>query len=252
MRNTNITKLNSSQKFFRFEMKYIINEATSKMIQNEIKNFMIYDKFTNKENHYFVRSLYFDNKLNSNFNEKVDGVRSRYKFRIRTYSRNLDSPIFLEMKGRENSRTYKLRQQIQSEYLELFYDKKRYFELKKIFPNSIFIEKFIFDNYKKNLNSNVLVDYNRTPFINKSGLYFRLTFDKNIKSLKNLKLFSNLSFKSWKECIAGYTILEVKFDSSIPLWFHRIIQNYQLRLRSISKFVISAETLGIASDFEGK
>ncbi len=252
MRNTNITKLDSSQKFFRFEMKYIINEVTSEKIQNEIKNFMIYDKFTDTENHYFVRSLYFDNKLNSNFNEKVDGVKSRHKFRIRTYSRNLDSPIFLEMKGRENSRTYKLRQQIQPEYLYLFYDKKRYFELKKIYPNNVLIEKFIFDNYKKNLTSNVLVDYDRTPFINKSGLYFRLTFDKNVKSLKNSNLYTNKSLKNWKECIAGYTILEVKFDSSIPLWFHRIIQNYQLRLRSISKFVIAAETLGIASDFEGK
>ena len=96
------------------------------------------------------------------------------------------------------------------------------------------------------------MDYNRTPFINKSGLYFRLTFDKNIVSLKNSNLFSNVSVRNWKECIAGYTILEVKFDSSIPPWFQRIIQNYQLRLRSISKFVIAADTLGIASDFEGK
>ena len=96
------------------------------------------------------------------------------------------------------------------------------------------------------------MDYSRTPFINKSGLYFRLTFDKNIVSLKNSNLFSNVSVRNWKECIAGYTILEVKFDSSIPPWFQRIIQNYQLRLRSISKFVIAADTLGIASDFEGK
>ena len=62
-------KLNSSQKFSRFEMKYIINEATSKMLQDEIKNFMVYDGFVNIENYYFVRSLYFDNRLNSNFNE---------------------------------------------------------------------------------------------------------------------------------------------------------------------------------------
>lgn len=245
-------KLNSSQKFSRFEMKYIINEATSKMLQDEIKNFMVYDGFVNIENYYFVRSLYFDNRLNSNFNEKVDGVRSRYKFRIRTYSKNSDSPIFIEMKGRENLRTYKLRHQIQPENIELLYNKKKYFDLKKIYPNSSLIEKFIFDSYKKNLISKVLVDYNRTPFINKSGLYFRLTFDKNIVSLKNSNLFSNVSVKNWKECIAGYTILEVKFDSSIPPWFQRIIQNYQLRLRSISKFVIAADTLGIASDFEGK
>ena len=245
-------KLNSPQKFSRFEMKYIVNEATSKMLQDEIKNFMIYDGFANIENYYFVRSLYFDNKLNSNFNEKVDGVRSRHKFRIRTYSKSFDAPVFIELKGRENKRTYKLRHEIQPENLELFYNKKKYFELKKIYPNNSLIEKFIFDSYKKNLVPKVLVDYNRTPFINKSGLYFRLTFDKNILSLKNLSLFSNVSASNWKECIAGYTILELKFNSSIPPWFQRIIQNYQLRLRSVSKFVIAADTLGIASDFEGE
>ena len=31
---------------------------------------------------------------------------------------------------------------------------------------------------------------------------------------------------------------EVKFDRSIPLWFHRIIQSYNLRRESISKFVL--------------
>ena len=34
------------------------------------------------EKGYFVRSLYFDNRLNSNFNEKVDGLLFRHKFRL--------------------------------------------------------------------------------------------------------------------------------------------------------------------------
>ena len=129
MININTSKIISSQKFSRFEMKYILNEK-SKNIQKEIKNFMIYDGFTNLDNYYFVRSLYFDNRL-IQILTKVDGVRSRHKFRIRTYSKQPNTPIFLEMKGRENSRTYKLRQEIKPEYLNLFYKKKNYFELKK-------------------------------------------------------------------------------------------------------------------------
>jgi len=242
----------STQTFSRFEMKYIMNESTSKLLKNEISNFMIYDGFAIKEGKYFVRSLYFDNKINSNFKEKVDGIRSRHKFRIRTYSKNFDSPIFIEMKGRENKRTYKARHKIEKENLNLFYNRNNHIELKKIYPNNNLIEKFIFDCYKKDLAPKLLVDYNRMPFINKSGLYFRLTFDNDIVSLENSKLFSNTSYKNWKECLAGYTILELKFDSSIPSWFQRIIQNYQLQLRSISKFVIAANTLGIASDFEGR
>ncbi len=242
------------EKFSRFEMKYILKEKLSIKIQREIENFMIYDGFATEErgNKYFVRSLYFDNLLNSNFNEKVDGVRTRHKYRIRTYSKNERSPIFIELKGRENKRTYKSRLEIAKENLHIFYDKSKYFQLKKIYPNNKLIDQFIFDCYKKNLIPRLLVDYNRKPFINKSGLYFRLTFDNHITSLKNMELFTNTSDKNWIECLAGYTILELKFNHSIPPWFQRIIHSYQLNIRSISKFVISADTLGIASDFEGK
>ena len=250
-----ITK-NIQQKFSRFEMKYIIRKSISESIQKEIRNFMIYDGYANKElkKNYFVRSLYFENNNYSNFNEKVDGVKLRHKYRIRTYSNKLDknTPIFLELKGRGNERTYKIRFFIEQNDLNLFFEKKNYFKLKKTYSDNYLIEQFIFDCYRKNLSPKILVDYNRTPYINKSGLYFRLTFDNNIVSLSNSSLYSTSLNSGWRECLAGFTILEVKFESSIPAWFQRIVQSYQLQIRSISKFVIATDTLGLASDFEGK
>ena len=252
----NTTSKNIQQKFSRFEMKYIIRKSISESIQKEIRNFMIYDGYANKElkKNYFVRSLYFENNNYSNFNEKVDGVKLRHKYRIRTYSNKLDknTPIFLELKGRENLRTYKTRFFIEQNDLNLFFEKKNYFKLKKTYSDNYLIEQFIFDCYRKNLSPKILVDYNRTPYINKSGLYFRLTFDNNIVSLSNSSLYSTSLNSGWRECLAGFTILEVKFESSIPAWFQRIVQSYQLQIRSISKFVIAADTLGLASDFEGK
>ena len=252
----NIASKNIQQKFSRFEMKYIIRKSISESIQKEIRNFMIYDGYATKElkKNYFVRSLYFENNNYSNFNEKVDGVKLRHKYRIRTYSNKLDKniPIFLELKGRENERTYKIRFFIKQDDLNLFFEKKNYFKLKKIYSDNYLIEQFIFDCYRKNLSPKILVDYNRTPYINKSGLYFRLTFDNNIVSLSNSSLYSTSLNSGWRECLAGFTILEVKFKSSIPAWFQRIVQSYQLQIRSISKFVIAADTLGLASDFEGK
>ena len=252
----NTASKNIQQKFSRFEMKYIIRKSISESIQKEIRNFMIYDGYANKElkKNYFVRSLYFENNNYSNFNEKVDGVKLRHKYRIRTYSNKLDknTPIFLELKGRENLRTYKTRFFIEQNDLNLFFEKKNYFKLKKTYLDNYLIEQFIFDCYRKNLSPKILVDYNRTPYINKSGLYFRLTFDNNIVSLSNSSLYSTSLNSGWRECLAGFTILEVKFESSIPAWFQRIVQSYQLQIRSISKFVIAADTLGLASDFEGK
>jgi len=45
--------------------------------------------------------------------------------------------------------------------------------------------------------------------------------------------------------------LEVKFFRRIPPWFHRIIQAYDLRRLSISKFARGMEVCGFAEDTGG-
>ena len=100
----------------------------------------------------------------------------------------------------------------------------------------------------KDIKPYILIDYVRRPYVNKFGLYFRLTFDNNLFSTRANNLFSDKKHLSWLECKAGYTILEVKFDRSIPAWFHRVIQSYNLNRRSISKFTIGMSTCGIANE----
>ena len=99
------------------------------------------------------------------------------------------------------------------------------------------IKEFIFDVLKKRITPRILIDYKRKPLINKHGLYFRLTFDSNLVSSKAKTLFKEKNFFFPQACKPGFTILEVKFERSIPAWFHRTIQAYDLKRKSISKFV---------------
>ncbi len=92
------------------------------------------------------------------------------------------------------------------------------------------------------------MDYERRPYLNNFGLYFRLTFDSHIKALKTDVLYPGSDSQPFQECCAGYTVLEVKFERSLPPWFHRIIQNYNLMRLSISKFVIGMDQCDIAED----
>ena len=244
--------MKENQILYRYEFKYILNKKISDQIEKEARNFMIYDGHVNKEldNKYFVRSLYFENNFSSNFYEKADGMKIRRKYRLRTYSNIFDPkvPIFFEVKGRISERTYKKRINIKNKYLNLFLSQSQNFNLLNLYPNNEMIRNFIFDSFRKNLKPLILVDYKRRPYINKFGLYFRLTFDTNLLSSKTNNLFSNDKYSSWLECKAGYTILEVKFDRSIPAWFHRIIQCYNLKRKSISKFVIGMSSCGMASE----
>ena len=238
--------MKENQLFTRYEFKYLLNNKISNMIENEAKHFMSYDDFAVNipDNQYFVRSLYYDDNSFSNFFEKVDGIKSRRKFRIRTYGNSLknNSPIFLEIKGRHLERTFKKRTIIDSKYIELFLNSEKNSKLLEIYPNNIIINDFVFDSIKKKIKPCVLIDYKRRPYINNFGLYFRLTFDCNVVSSKSKILFSNEKKSTPLECKSGYTILEVKFNRSIPAWFHRIIQSYSLTRRSISKFVLGVCT----------
>ena len=244
--------MKENQILYRYEFKYILNKKISDQIEKEARNFMIYDGHVKKklDNKYFVRSLYFENNFSSNFYEKVDGMKIRKKYRLRTYSNFFDPkvPIFFEVKGRISERTYKKRINIKNKYLNLFLSQSQNFNLLNLYSNNEMIINFIFDSFRKNLKPLILVDYKRRPYINKFGLYFRLTFDTNLLSSKTNNLFSNDKYSSWLECKAGYTILEVKFDRSIPAWFHRIIQCYNLKRKSISKFVLGMSSCGLARE----
>ena len=247
-----IYQKNKTESFSRYEFKYLLPHKKANMIENEIKNFMILDQNAekNKNKNYFVRSLYFDNEIFTNFYEKVDGMEIRKKFRIRVYSKdkNSKSPIFLEMKGRRNQRTYKLRTKIDKKHIRYLVNNENLNYLSKIYTNqNNVINHFIYDSLKKKIKPKVLVDYDRKAYFNKFGLLFRLTFDNNILASPASDLFDTKKL-NFKETRAGYTVLELKFERSIQPWFHRIIQNYNLSRISISKFAIGMEKSGFGHE----
>jgi len=243
----NITKV---EEFHRYEFKYVINNDMAIILQNEIENFMNYDGYIHEElgNAYLVRSLYFDNVFASNFFEKIDGVRYRTKFRLRTYSKKNDnsSPLFLEQKGRHLNRVFKSRCLINTEDLGMFISENKYSELTNIYQNEV-AEDFVFQGYKKKLKPRVLVDYIRKPYTSNYDSNFRITFDSSIKSQESSSLFPKDDFRI-VQSLPGYVIMEVKFHRRIPAWFHRILQTHNLSRVSISKFVIGMTSCNLATD----
>ena len=244
---------NKTESFSRYEFKFLLNKKKADQIENEIKNFMVLDINADKQKNkkYFVRSLYFDTPDYANFYEKVDGIKLRKKFRIRSYTNKKDgkSNLFLEMKGRKNQKTYKLRTKILQEHLNFFSNQKNLFQLFQYYSkeNKV-INDFVFETLRKKIEPKIIVDYNRRPYINKFGLLFRLTFDTELKSSAGQNIFDNDNNFNFKEFASGKTILELKFERSIQPWFHRIIQNYNLMRLSVSKFALGMEKNGFGSE----
>ena len=118
----------------RYEFKYFLPKNIGEEIKNHVSKFMILDHFANLDlkKNYFVRSIYFEDEFNSNFEEKINGYRIRKKFRLRYYNKNVNnSPVFLETKGRNLERTYKRRVGLDNSDLEIIKQGKFLFNLIK-------------------------------------------------------------------------------------------------------------------------
>ena len=71
-------------KLLRQEFKFYISNEEIMFLRKSLKLLMKLDENSNKKKGlYTITSLYFDSPNNDAFNEKVDGVYSREKFRIR-------------------------------------------------------------------------------------------------------------------------------------------------------------------------
>lgn len=237
------------QEFSRYEFKYLLDANRRKNIEREVQMFMSYDGHAmgNDTKNYFVRSLYFDNAAMKNFYEKIDGVRSRSKYRLRTYSTNAgDAPTFLEKKSRKINRVLKERTLISGNDVLLFKPPINLDKLLSRHRNNRLVNEFIASMLRDILNPVLLVDYFRSPYTSQYDANFRVTFDSGLSAYPSDTLFFNGAELS--KVIAGYTILEVKFNRKIPSWFHRIIQAYNLERLSISKYVAAAKETGMAID----
>ncbi len=236
--------------FARFEFKYVLAKDLRDEVESELKYFLDFDPFVENRPHhqYLVRSLYFDDPYYTAFFDKIDGLHTRSKFRVRTYTDNPDddTPYFLEIKGRHNNLVFKHRDIVKtvSGGIKEKGDDLAAFLLKHV-PESPLRTQFEYEIHKKRIRPVALIDYFRRPYISKYDPEFRLTFDEQLQGTVTKSMFPS-STDRCRNLIPGYTVMEVKFRRHIPSWFHRIIQSYNLWRVSLSKICEGIETLELA------
>lgn len=241
--------------FSRFEFKYVLPKSKRDEVESELKYFLTLDPYVdgkpNKK--YFVRSLYFDDAAFTHYYEKIDGMLDRTKFRVRTYTSDPTEgcATFLEIKGKYNALVYKHRspfKDLSTESLLIKGDNMISSTLKNT-EESPTLNQFNFEVERKGLSPVVLIDYFRRPYISKYAPDFRLTFDDTLTGTRTRSLFPSKR-DSVKAILRGYTVMEVKFNHHIPSWFHRIVQSYELRRVSISKYCKGVEIFNLTPSLE--
>jgi hypothetical protein len=236
--------------FLRFEFKYVMARAVCDEVEAELRHFVELDPYVaaQPDHRYLVRSLYFDDPDFSCYREKCDGVHTRRKFRIRTYGREPDgnAPWFLETKGRYNNLVFKHRTPFTGGFDRMAAGDALIRATLQHAAGSQVRDEFEFQCYRRLLCPVAIVDYLRRPYISRFDPDFRLTFDSELTAAQSAALFPRHA--TLRALLPGYTVMEIKFRHHVPSWFHRILQAYELRRRSISKICTAMEALGLQID----
>ncbi len=237
--------------FTRFEFKYVLDSDTAAAIEQEIRHFMEVDGHVSAEHdeRYLVRSLYFDTPNCVNFYEKIDGIKARRKYRLRTYSTrpSAEVPIFLEEKNRIDNRVFKYRTPMTLADLQTIESNAGPSALLFEHLDNQILQRFAARVLTAQERPVVLVGYLRRAFVSNFDIDFRVTFDSRLSTIPARSLF-DAAGTSMRSCLAGYTVLEVKFKRRVPSWFHRIVQSHQLRRVSVSKYCEGMIASGLAVD----
>lgn len=193
---------------FRHEVKHEINLSDMIIIRQRLKAVAYSDPHA-IDGKYFIRSLYFDNLYDKALKDKINGVNTREKFRIRLYN-NDTSVIHLEKKSKMNNLGNKQSAELTKEQSQSIVNGDTKWMVDSKYP---LIRELYSKMTLQGLSPKTIVDYTREPFIFPAG-NVRVTLDYNIRSGIQCTDFLNPNCVTVP--VTDSVILEVKWDAFLP------------------------------------
>lgn len=222
-------------KVFREEKKFLISIDEFIKKSHMLSQVMIEDPH-NGVHGYIIRSLYFDTLYDGDYFEKLAGVETRRKLRLRIYDPNADFAM-LEMKQKQGVNQLKRSLRL-SRNDAIALTKGDYS------PLLTYDEPFAAECYAmmrcRCYRPKTIVQYHRKAFIAKENK-IRITFDNQIEATEScFDLFSpKLNMNS---VLDPYdVVLEVKFNGFLLDYIRRMINSIDRSELSVSKYVLALQ-----------
>lgn len=222
----------------RHELKYFITEAQAAAIKQSIAPFMKLDKYCRNQpsQSYPIVSLYLDSKDMRLCRESVTGDKNRFKLRIRSYTDASDYPRFFEIKRRVGTIIIKSRTRVFEHSIpELLAGRFPPPEGNDLEEQAL--RQFLL--YARTIGAGPLVRvrYRRQAFVGKVDKRVRITLDRDLCTNPTSVPTVELNGMGWRPLRLRGVILEIKFTGQYPPWIGRMVRYYNLRAKSISKYV---------------
>ncbi|OGY51294.1 MAG: hypothetical protein A3J59_02380 [Candidatus Buchananbacteria bacterium RIFCSPHIGHO2_02_FULL_56_16] len=237
------TKTKIKVHFQRFEFKYQLPVETIEGLLPQLLKYLEFDPYAQRlpGRQYTVASLYYDSAGLDCYYQKLAGLRTRKKLRVRLYDFNLkpETPVFLEIKRKYDTVVVKDRLTMSYQACQdlLVNNKKPATPLSDHDQETL--NEFLWLKLYNGMVPQVMVLYDRKPLVGRVDPQFRVTIDSNVRTFTA----DWLTAKGIAQPVSrGIAVLEVKFNNVLPFWFHQIIRRYNLAQQPFSKYCRSLET----------
>ena len=229
---------------FRYEQKYEIKYYQYEELRQVLRQLMTPDIHAGIRGEYMIRSLYFDDMYHSAYEEKLAGVYRRKKYRIRIYECS-DKVIHLECKYKEGAYINKESCSLTREEYEMLLAGESDFLLRK---NSPMAEEFYIDLRTGLLRPEVIVDYEREPYVFEAGTV-RITFDKHVRACHRVHDIFRADIPSYEIYPEDTLIMEIKFTGYLPERIRQIFKVRNFVQTSASKYCMCVDRLQELMEF---
>ena len=214
--------------FRRVEKKYIINKKQYELILKGIKNEMDLDPHGKST----ICNLYLDDDNYSLIKNSLQKPVYKDKVRIRSYNlADLESDVYVEVKKKYDGIVSKRR--IKAKLKDVY----SYLNKEKSIPHKNSQVGKELDYYFKyyNLHPTAYITYDREAYYARNDKGFRITFDTNIQA-RDYDLGLDKGIYGNKIFDKDKILMEVKTLGGIPIWFVKMMSEYEIRQGHFSKY----------------
>ena len=218
----------------RYELKFLVGAESKNALLKLCEEGLDPDPYGD-QGVYRVSSLYFDSPSYDAYWEKLDGVRNRAKYRLRYYGEEpLESKSYFEIKHRWDQTVFKERVPLKAGSLEtLFSDRSAIYSLREFTEelskaDQLTLERILTAAARGMLQPVNIISYSRQAWVGRHDNRLRVTFDH---------LCRPIEAPGTPFLPQGQMVLEVKFNSRLPVWLRDAVSKVSLSPIRFSKYV---------------
>ena len=243
----------------RYEYKYYVPVFHLATLRSMLHPFVQSDRHAalQPDNHYTVRSIYFDTPDLDMYHTKREHLAHRMKVRLRGYNEGSETaPVFFEIKRKYEGPILKNRAITPFESVKSIFQGTPVESYLPETNKADNVRRFFYQVYTRRLRPVVTCIYEREAYISNvvdPDNDLRISLDKNLRSVPFPTVSELFTERDLRYPLNDLFILEIKFNNYCPAWLKPIVSMLQLQKAPASKYVLSIDSQPMiqASRFRG-